>query len=172
MKILLTKIRTLFFDPIKKWNVASKDEGARSLSPLKWNESELDYPRIELSENHVLGLSAWMEKILELTSIHDGAWDILIADLWPNEGRSRLIGHVQMSNVPFGHDTGFRVCANLKNSGIEGDTGDDIPLVNEWLKQAVLTKSTQRKLQALSKIHDFDLCLTCWGADEGIKIKF
>jgi len=77
-----------------------------------------------------------------------------------------------MSDVPFGRDIGFRVCANLENAGIEGDSGDDIPLVNEWLKRAVLIESTQQKLQAQSKIQPFDICLTYWGEDEGIPIKF
>jgi len=31
-----------------------------------------------------------------------------------------------MSDVPFGRDIGFRVCANLENAGVEGDSGDDL----------------------------------------------
>ena len=142
---------------------------------MTWNLSEEDYPQIKIHEHHVLALSSWIEKILELTSVFPGAWNVLVADLWPNNGRSRLIGHVQMNDVAIGYDTGFRVCAYLEDNGIKGDEGDDIPLVKQWLSDAVLQEQTKIKLQSITKSNKFEIRLTCWGEGkikDGIQIKF
>lgn len=141
----------------------------------QWDLSEADYPQIKVFDHHVSGLSCWVEKIIELAQEHDGTWDVLLADLWPNDGRSRLIGFVQMKDAAIGRDIGFRVCAYLENNGIEGDTGDDIPLVREWLIKAALKRSTRKKLHKISKSNPFEIRLTCWGfgkVSDGIEIKF
>jgi len=142
---------------------------------MTWNLSEEDYPQIKIHENHVLALSSWIEKILELTSVFPGAWNVLVADLWPNNGKSRLIGHVQMNDVAIGYDTGFRVCAYLEGNEIKGDESDDIPLVKQWLSDAVLQEQTKIKLQSITKSNKFEIRLTCWGEGkikDGIQIKF
>lgn len=142
---------------------------------MNWDLSLEDYPQIYLHEAHIDGLSSWIEKILELTSIFPGSWNVLVADLWPNQEMSRLIGHVQMNDVAIGRDTGFRVCAYLENDGIEGDEGDDIPLINQWLSNAVLKESTNVKLQSNAKSNPFEIRLTCWGEGEikdGIQINY
>ncbi len=130
---------------------------------MKWDLTEDNYPDIELKKNHIIGLSIWLEKIMELTSVYGGEWDTLVADLWPNDNYSRLIGHVQMKNVVIGYDTGFRVTAYLENGGIEGDTGDDISLIKKWLKSAVSHEKTYNKLVKLSKENTFEIRLTSWG---------
>ena len=179
MRKMLSKIHSLIFGSTLSSNLGSNAMSEkRELSfadTVIWKLSEPDYPQIKLTENHVIGISAWVEKILELAPNYDQPWNVLLADLWPNDKRSRLIGHVQMKDQAIGHDTGFRVCAYLENAGIEGDTGDDIPLVTEWLGKAVLEQSTQKKLRILSKSKPFEIRLTCWGGGnvgEGIEIKF
>jgi len=90
--IIGTVITTLFVIAIIGVIVEKKETNSNQLSSLdndldaslfnpSWIEDGADYPIIDLPEKHVLGLSAWVEKILELTSSHNGAWDILIADL-------------------------------------------------------------------------------------------
>ena len=142
---------------------------------MNWDLSEEDYPQIEIHENHIDGLSSWIEKILDLTSKFPGSWNVLVADLWPNQEMSRLIGHVQMSGLAIGYDTGFRVCAYLENDGIEGDEGDDIPLVNQWLLSAVSKESIHAQLKGIAMSNPFEIRLTCCGEGEvkdGIQIKF
>ena len=112
---------------------------------------------------------------MELALIYDGEWDTLVADLWPNDNYSRLIGHVQIKNEAIGCDTGFRVTAYLENDGIEGDSGDDIPLIKKWLKSAVLHEETQNKLAKRFKENTFEIRLSSWGEgniNDAIKIEF
>lgn len=133
---------------------------------MNWDLSGKDYPQIEIKKNHCDGLSAWLEKIAELAESYGGEWNVLVADLWPNENMSRLIGHVQMNNVDIGYDTGFRVCAYLENGGIEGDAGDDIPLIRAWLKSAVAMQKTNNKLTDLAQKNPFEIRLSSWGEGE------
>lgn len=72
---------------------------------MKWNLSETDYPQIDIAVQHIGGLAAWFEKILDLAPNYTSPWNVLIADLWPNGDMSRLIGHVQMDDVSVGYDT-------------------------------------------------------------------
>lgn len=142
---------------------------------MKWDLSEDDYPQIEIHDNHVSGLSSWIEKIIDLAPNFDNNWNVLVADLWPNDNMSRLIGHVQMNDVVIGYDTGFRVCAYLENNGIVGDLGDDMPLVNQWLSDAVSQQVIKQKLRTLASFHPFKIRLTCWGEGEisdAIEINF
>jgi len=133
---------------------------------MDWDLSDIHYPQLEIKQNHVDGLSAWLEKIAELAVDYDGEWNVLIADLWPNDNRSRLIGHVQMKNVEIGYDTGYRVCAYLENGGIDGESGDDIPLVKEWLTSALAIERTNSKLRKLAQKNPFEIRLSIWGEGE------
>ncbi len=142
---------------------------------MEWDLSDKDYPQIEIRQDHVNGLSAWLEKIAELALIYGGEWNVLVTDLWPNDSRSRLIGHVQMKNVAIGYDTGYRVCANLENGGIVGDSGDDIPLIRKWLKSAVAEEKTSSKLGKLAQKNPFEIRLSSWGEGKissAVEIRF
>jgi len=142
---------------------------------MEWNTQEDDYPQIDINDDHIAGLSLWLEKIAELTHIYDGEWNVLIADLWPNDNYSRLIGHVQMANVAIGYDTGFRVCAYLKNDGIVGDSGDDRPLIRQWLKVAAANTKTKAILTELNQSNPFEIRLSEHGSgpiNKAIKIEY
>jgi len=130
---------------------------------MKWDLTDLAYPQIDIHQDHIEGLSKWVNKIAQLASEHGGEWNVLVGDLWPNEPDSRLIGHVQMSNVAVGYDTGFRVCAYLENGGIVGDSGDDLPLIREWLTEAVAASETNSILNKLADENEFRIQLTKWG---------
>lgn len=142
---------------------------------MTWDYSDEHYPQIDIKDNHVAGLSLWLEKIAELTSHYKGDWNVLVADLWPNDKMSRLIGHVQMRDVAVGYDTGYRVCAYLEKGGIIGYKGDDKPLIQKWLTAAAATPKTQDVLKTLAKTHPFDIRLTEHGEgkiDDAIKVDF
>ncbi len=130
---------------------------------MTWDYSDDHYPQIRFSDNHVAGIAKWLEKIVELAPQYKGAWNVMIADIWPNDNYSRLIGHVQMDDVSVGYDTGYRVCAYLSGGGIVGDSGDDSPLIMDWLNQAVKTPNTQKTLETLNRTHPFDIRLTICG---------
>jgi len=87
---------------------------------MTWDYSDDHYPQIRLNDFHVAGLAKWLEKIADLAPHYEGAWNVMIADIWPNDNYSRLIGHVQMDDVSVGYDTGYRVCAYLSGGGIAG----------------------------------------------------
>ncbi|WP_299948022.1 hypothetical protein [uncultured Microbulbifer sp.] len=91
---------------------------------MNWELSNVDYPQIDIKQNHVEGLSMWIEKIAELALTYGGVWSTMVVDLWPNDNYSRLIGHVHMKDVAIGYDTGFRVCVYLENGGTKGDSGN------------------------------------------------
>ena len=145
---------------------------------MTWKLTDAHYPQIDIHSDHAAGIGTWLEKITELAPQYEAAWNVLIADLWPNEGMSRLIGHVQMNDVAVGYDTGYRVCAYLENGGIVGHrvhNGDDIPLIQKWLSEAVKHPKTKTALSALSQTNPFEIRLTLCGyspIDEGIKIAF
>jgi hypothetical protein len=142
---------------------------------MKWDYSDEHYPQIFIKDDHVAGLSLWLEKIAELSSQYKGDWNVLIADMWPNEDMTRLIGHVQMRDVGVGYDIGYRVCAYLENGGIIGYKGDDKPLIQKWLAEAASTAKTQATLKALMLKNAFDIRLTDHGEgpiEKALKIKF
>ena len=142
---------------------------------MKWDLSEENYPQIEITENHVVGLAEWLNKIVELIPKYEGDWNVLIADLWPNEYKDRLIGHVQMSDVATGYDTGFRVCAYLSNGGIVGDIDVDAEIVKKWLEQSVKELNASVVLKNLSKGKPFEIRLVEEGyskIDQAIEIKY
>ena len=126
---------------------------------MNWDLTEQNYPQIEINENHVAGLSAWLTKIIELIPEYEGDWNVIVADLWPNEGMSRLIGHVQMNDVATGYDTGYRVCAYLKNGGILGYDGDDTQLIKNWLELSAKEPSTATLLKDLSVKNNYEIRL-------------
>ncbi len=129
---------------------------------MTFDLTEPDYPQITIKDDHVLGISMWVEKMIEMTdSSHSkGEWNVMVADIWPNDKYSRLIGLVQMSNVAVGYDTGFRVCAYLSNGGIVGDSGDDMPLIKSWLNTAIATPRVQAALTKRSGPRPFEIRLT------------
>jgi hypothetical protein len=142
---------------------------------MKWDLTDVSYPQIDLMADHVDGLSLWIEKIAEMAVEYGGEWNTLVADLWPNDNYSRLIGHVQMNDVEIGYDTGFRVCAYLKNGGIKGDSGDDMPLIKDWLTSSVEKLATKTVLNRLFDTNEFDIRLSCWGdgdLGDAIRIEF
>ncbi len=118
-----------------------------------------NYPHAD----HVAGLSLWVSKILEMTDHYDKPWNVLIADLWPNYGRSRLIGHVQMDDVAVGYDIGYRVCAYLQSPSMAYENGDDLPLMTQWLTAAVARPELQAQLRAAAARNPFHMRLTHWG---------
>lgn len=142
---------------------------------MTWDTSDEHYPQIDINDDHVAGLSLWLEKIAEMSSHYKGEWNVLIADMWPNDRMTRLIGHVQMRDVSVGYDTGYRVCAYLEGGGIIGYKGDDTPLIEKWLTAAAATPKTRGLLKALAENNAFDIRLTDHGEgkiDEAIKIDF
>lgn len=142
---------------------------------MKWNLSEADYPQIDIAVQHIGGLAAWFEKILDLAPNYTAPWNVLIADLWPNGDMSRLIGHVQMDDVSVGYDTGYRVCAYLTGDRMVYDSGDDRDLVNQWLNAAVATPQLQTKLRSVCATNPFHIRLIHWGENpisEAIEIAF
>lgn len=130
---------------------------------MTWDESDLHYPQIKIDNNHVEGLSKWLEKIATMAPAYEGDWNVLIADIWPNDNYSRLIGHVQMSDVAIGYDTGYRVCAYLSQGGIVGDYGDDTDLIKQWLQDAASNPQTNKALSTLNQSNAFDIRLTSCG---------
>ena len=76
---------------------------------------------------------------------------------------NRLIGHVQMNDVALGYDTGFRVCAYLRNGGIVGEAGDDTELIKNWLESSVKEKSTAQALKLISTEKRFEIRLSWQG---------
>ena len=130
---------------------------------MTWDYSDDHYPQIRLADNHVAGLAKWLEKIAELAPQYEGAWNVMIGDIWPNDNYSRLIGHVQMDDVAMGYGTGYRVCAYLSGGGIVGDSGDDRLLIMDWLSQAIKAPTTQKALQDLNATNPFEIRLTMWG---------
>jgi len=132
---------------------------------MTWDYSDDHYPQIRLNDFHVAGLAKWLEKIADLAPHYEGAWNVLICDIWPNDRMSRLIGHVQMDDVAIGYDTGFRVCAYVKDGGIEGDEGNDLPRFEDWLTAAAKTDKTQKLLRVLNKKNPFEIRLTEYGSN-------
>lgn len=135
---------------------------------MKWDLSESDYPQIDIAQDHVLGLSMWLEIILDMTTTEHSVrpWNVLVADIWPNDPFTRLIGHVQMNDVSIGYDTGFRVCAYLTGGGIEGYLGDDTPRIKQWLSEAVASASLKSRLQTTAKDNTFDIRLSFEGGGD------
>ena len=132
---------------------------------MTWDLSDAHYPQINIKTDHVADLSKWLAKIAELTAQYEGDWNVLICDIWPNDRMSRLIGHVQMDDVAIGYDTGFRVCAYVKDGGIEGDEGNDLPRFEDWLTAAAKTDKTQKLLRDLDKKNPFEIRLTEYGSN-------
>lgn len=134
---------------------------------MNWDISEADYPQIKIGADHVIGLSSWLLKIIEMTTTEhsSGPWNVIVCDIWPNDRMSRLIGHVQMNDVRIGYDTGFRVCAYLTGGGIQGDVDDkdDIPCIKNWLEAATARPEVKAKLQAAAEANPFDIRLSSWG---------
>lgn len=133
---------------------------------MTWNTHDADYPEITIKNDHVTGVSLWLEKIAELAPQYTGAWNVMIADIWPNDKHVRLIGHVQMDDVAVGYDTGYRVCAYLHGCGIMGDTdetGCDTDLVMEWLHAAAASTLTNVVLSDLRSSKPFVIRLTSYG---------
>lgn len=142
---------------------------------MTWDYSDEHYPQIDIKHDHIAGLSLWLEKIAELSSQYKGEWNVLIADMWPNDPMTRLIGHVQMRDVAVGYDTGYRVCAYLSGGGIIGYKGDDKPLIEKWLTAAANAPKTRILLKTLAEKNTFDIRLTDHGEgkiDDAIKIEF
>ena len=142
---------------------------------------QLNYPEITINQKQIAGLAEWLMKIIEKstpTGDADEAWNALIADLWPNDGMCRLIGHVQMNDVAIGYDTGFRVCAYLSGGGIVGGNNDekaDIPLIQSWLEAAVKSEPLRSRLGRRAGQNPFKIRLTFEGVgavDNAIEIKF
>lgn len=128
-----------------------------------WDLSESDYPQIKIDADPVQALALWVEKIIDMAPDYDAPWTVLVADLWPNYGESRLIGHVQMDDVAVGYDTGYRVCAYLHGGGLEFDEGDDRPVIAAWLRAAVAQPALQQKLRRVAADNPFEIRLTHWG---------
>lgn len=127
--------------------------------------TEADYPQITIKTDPIAGLTVWLEKILDCskTDLSKGPWNVVIADLWPNDGMSRLIGHVQMDDVSVGYDTGYRVCSYVSDARMEYYEGDDLPLFKSWLEEAVKTPALQDKLHAVAEANSFEIRLTHYG---------
>ncbi len=137
-----------------------------------WQMGDPTYPEIEIDHDHVAGLSQWLEKMAELAVKHGGEWNLFVADLWPNDAMSRLIGHVQKSDVAIGYDTGFRVCAYLSKGGIIGDKDgghQDLALAKKWLEQALQNETTQKAIKKLHDSNAFNFKLSAWG-DESFTV--
>lgn len=147
---------------------------------MQWDLSELDYPQITINSDHAFGNSMWLAKVIEMTDTAQskGPWDVLICDIWPNDAYSRLIGHVQMSDVSVGYDTGFRVCAYISKGGIIGDTDggkSDTNLIKTWLDAAAQSDLVKAALTNRQTHHAFEIHLTSWGdgpIDKTPKITF
>ena len=140
-----------------------------------WDLKAPHNPHLWFTGHPTLGLSAWLEKIVEMTSKYDGPWNVLIADLWPNDEASRLIGHVQMDNVSVGYDTGYRVVVHLSDESMSHNQGDDRTIIEKWLREAVQIPQTQAMLRAKFKQNPFQIRLTHWGYNpiiEATQIRF
>lgn len=140
-----------------------------------------NYPEITINQKHIAGLAEWLMKIMQKSAPTGGTdepWNALIADLWPNDGMGRLIGHVQMNDVAIGYDTGFRVCAYVSGGGIVGGNQDekaDIPLFQSWLEAAVKSEPLRPRLRRRAEDNPFKIRLTFEGmgaVDNAIEIVF
>jgi len=131
---------------------------------MEWDLSDKNFPDVEIKENHVYALSKWIEKILEMSKNYEGEWDVLIADEWPNEPYTRLIGNLQKRVDAVGSDIGFRVIAYLENGGIKCDA-DNRPLIKRWLEEAMKLKDTKSMLETTVQENPFEIRLTIY-ADE------
>ena len=132
---------------------------------MDWKLTEPDYPQIDIEADHVLGVSMWLEKMIDMTGseFSKGDWNVMIADIWPNDNYSRLIGLVQMNEGRIGYDTGYRVCAYISKGGIVGDSGDDAPLIKAWLNEAVKSDRVKAALERRTSRHRFEIRLSSWG---------
>ena len=130
---------------------------------MDWDYSMENYPQIYVRENHVAGLSMWLEKILDETIERYGEWNVLIAELWPYGTGTRVIGFVQMKDDPIGCDIGFRVCAYLENCGIVGNTTRDVTMAEELLSKAAAALKTKKIISELNKENPFDIKVTMMG---------
>ena len=130
---------------------------------MDWDYSMENYPQLYVRENHVAGLSMWLEKILDETIERCGEWNVLIAELWPYGTGTRVIGFVQLKDDPIGCDIGFRVCAYLENCGIVGNTARDVTMAEELLSKAAAALKTKKIISELNKENPFDIKVTMMG---------
>ncbi len=49
---------------------------------MTWDLSDAHYLQIDIHSNHAAGIGTWLEKIAELAPQYEGAWNVLIADLF------------------------------------------------------------------------------------------
>ena len=130
----------------------------------------------DIKSDYAAGLAQWLVVIAQTALKRGGSWNVLVADLWPNDvNYCRLIGHVQMDNVAVGYDTGFRFSAELHHWGKAGIKADSLPQIEAWLKEAVKVPTTRDALRSANAQNPFELRVTSWGAGdikEAIKIDF
>lgn len=132
---------------------------------MEWNLSEKDYPIVKISESYKEGLSEWLARILELAQEHGGKWNVLIADLWPNEGHSRLIGHVQKKEDDLGLDTGYRVCARLSGESIGGEESyeADFDFLESILLESIDMSPAKEIIDTVNSVNPFEIRLSTYG---------
>ena len=145
---------------------------------IEWAEDGNDgsYYIGEVTSDFAPALAQWLVAIAQKALERGGEWNVLVADLWPNDvDFCRLIGHVQMDDVAVGYDTGFRICASLLDWKKAGVKADSLPQVEAWLKEAVQMPSTRDALRNACVQNPFELRVTSYGEGdirEAISIDF
>lgn len=145
---------------------------------IDWAEDGNDgsYYIGNVTSDYATALAQWLVAISQKALERGGDWNVLVADLWPNDvDYCRLIGHVQMDDVAVGYDTGFRICASLLDWDKAGVKADTLPQIEAWLKEAVQVLSTRDALRAAHAQNPFELRVTMYGDGDirkSIKIDF